>query len=158
MMNMGEEGYQREATLIMEAVKVLKEGIDEIDGVEICGNPVMSVVAWQATGDLNVYCIATALSNKGWTLNNCQEPMCSHMCVTRANCIKVKEKFVEDLRASVADVRANPESYEKCEGAMYGVAVSLPDVGTKDDILYEFMDVMLGLADEKEDWDGKIHL
>ena len=158
MMNMGEEGYQKEAKLIMDAVKVLKEGIDEIDGIEVCGSPVMSVVAWQTTGNLNVYCIATALSNRGWTLNNCQDPMCTHMCVTRANCMKVKEKFVDDLRDSVNDVRSNPDDYEKCEGAMYGVAVSLPDAGAKDDILYEYMDVMLGLVDEKEDWDGEIKL
>ena len=63
MMNMGEEGYQREAQLIMSAVHVLKEGIADIDGIEVCGSPVMSVVAWQTTEDLHVYCVETAMSN-----------------------------------------------------------------------------------------------
>ena len=76
--------------------------------------------------------------------------MCVHICVTRANYMMVKERFVDDLRDSVNDVRTNPDDYEKCAGAMYGVAVSLPDASAKDDILHEYLDAFLGLVDEME--------
>ena len=151
MMNMGEEGYQREAKLIMEAVKAIKEGIDEIEELKVAGDPCMAVVAFMASNQgtkLDVYKVSSAMGKRGWTLNNCQYPSCTHICVTRANCIRAKEKFVKDLKESVQDVIENPKDYEQCAGAMYGVMVSLPDSSAQEDILYEYLDVMLGLADE----------
>ena len=110
----------------------------------------MAVVGFISTGKLNVYHVSSAMSKRGWTLNNCKDPACTHMCVTRANCIRAKEKFVKDLKESVIDVEENPKEFEKCDGAMYGVMVALPDSAAQDDIMYEYLDVMLGLADEGE--------
>eukprot|EP00485_Elphidium_margaritaceum_P009233 CAMPEP_0202692766 /NCGR_PEP_ID=MMETSP1385-20130828/7073_1 /ASSEMBLY_ACC=CAM_ASM_000861 /TAXON_ID=933848 /ORGANISM="Elphidium margaritaceum" /LENGTH=541 /DNA_ID=CAMNT_0049348359 /DNA_START=27 /DNA_END=1652 /DNA_ORIENTATION=- len=148
MMHMGEEGYQREAKLIMDAVSAIKQGVDAIDGLCVAGNPVMSVVGIVSTGALDVYHVSSAMSKRGWTLNNCKDPPCAHICVTRANCMLAKAKFVEDLRESVADVEQNPKDYEKCDGAMYGVMVALPDTSAQSDIMHEYLDVMLGLVDE----------
>eukprot|EP00484_Ammonia_sp_Unknown_P021730 CAMPEP_0197027352 /NCGR_PEP_ID=MMETSP1384-20130603/7273_1 /TAXON_ID=29189 /ORGANISM="Ammonia sp." /LENGTH=531 /DNA_ID=CAMNT_0042456183 /DNA_START=48 /DNA_END=1643 /DNA_ORIENTATION=- len=150
LMNMGEEGYQREAKLIMEAVRTIKQGVDEIDGLEVAGNPVMAVVGIISTGKLNVYHVSSAMSKRGWTLNNCKDPPCMHICVTRANCIRAKETFVKDLKESVLDVEQHPKEFEKCDGALYGVMVALPDTAAQDDIMYEYLDVMLGLIDEQD--------
>merc|ERR1719229_1426210 len=134
----------------MDAVAVIKQGIAEIDGLEVAGNPIMAAVGFISTGKLNPYHVSSAMSDRGWTLNNCKDPPCPHMCVTRANCIKVMEKFVEDLKSSVKDVKDHPENFKNCDGAMYGVMVELPDSGAQNDILYEYLDVMLGLVDEQE--------
>ena len=151
LMNMGEEGYQREAKLIMDAVKSIKDGINDIDNIEIAGDPCMSIVALvsKKPNKLNIYKVSDAMSKRGWTLNNCKEPACTHMCVTRANCIRVKERFINDLKESVIDVIQNPKKYEKTAGAMYGVMVGLPEAATQQDIMMEYLDVMLNLIDKE---------
>ena len=156
MMNLGEDGYRKEAKLIMDAVEEIKKGIAEIDGLKVAGDPIMAAVGFISDGKLDVYKVSSAMSDRGWTLNNCKDPPCPHMCVTRANCMKVKAQFVKDLKASVQDVIDHPETFKNCDGAMYGVMVNLPDSGAQDDILYEYLDVMLGLVDEADGPPGNI--
>merc|ERR1719410_3059520 len=110
----------------------------------------MAAVGFISEGQLDAYKVSSAMSDRGWTLNNCKDPPCPHMCVTRANCMRVKERFVEDLKDSVKDVQDHPDKFAKCDGAMYGVMVELPSSGAQNDILYEYLDVMLGLVDEQE--------
>lgn len=147
LMHLGEDGYLREARLIMDAVKTAISGIKNIDGIEIAGNPCMSVFG-VVSSEINMYKVSDAMSERGWTLNNCKDPPMLHICVTRCNCDKVKRSFASDLASSVQEVRTNPSKFAKSSGAMYGAAVSLPVDAAKDDMLKTFLDVMLGLCDD----------
>ena len=50
------------------------------------------------------------MSARGWSLNGLHKPAAVHLCVTlRHTQPGVAERFLEDLRAAVAEVRAAPE-------------------------------------------------
>jgi len=147
LMNLGEEGYFREARLIMDAVKTAITGIEKIDGIKLAGDPCMSVIG-VISSELDVFQVSDAMSERGWTLNKCKDPSMLHICVTRCNCEKVKRSFVSDLASSVQEVRSNPSKFAKSSGAMYGMLVSLPVDTAKDEVMNTFLDVMLGLCDD----------
>lgn len=149
LMNMGEDGYLREAKVIMDAVNATTSAIKNIDGITLAGDPCMSVFG-VVSSELDVYKVSSAMSERGWTLNNCKDPPMLHICVTRCNCEKVKRCFASDLASSVLEVRTNPSKFAECSGAMYGSLVSLPVDAAKDDMLKTFLDVMLGLCDANE--------
>merc|ERR1719193_2223538 len=146
-MNLGEDGYFREAKLIMDAVNTAKSEIKNIDGIKIAGDPCMSVFG-VVSSEMDVYKVSDAMSERGWTLNNCKDPPMLHICVTRCNCEKVKRSFASDLASSVEEVRSNPSKFAKSSGAMYGMLVSLPVDTAKDEVMNTFLDVMLGLCDD----------
>jgi hypothetical protein len=66
------------------------------------------------------------MSGRGWNLNGLQRPPAVHICVTQRHTEPgVAERFVDDLRAAVADVRDRPPA----EGGMapiYGATATLP--------------------------------
>ena len=82
-----------------------------------------------------------AMSARGWSLNGLHRPPAVHICTTlRHTEPGVAERFLADLRASVAAVRAEPPA----EGGMapvYGMAAQLPDRGAVAAMLAAFMDL-----------------
>ena len=76
------------------------------------------------------------------SLNGLHRPSCIHLCVTlRHTQPEVRERFMADLEAAVADVRDAPEA----EGGMapvYGMAATLPLRGVVSNILKAYMDVL----------------
>ncbi|MBP6788467.1 MAG: hypothetical protein KA170_12815, partial [Candidatus Promineofilum sp.] len=76
------------------------------------------------------------------SLNGLHRPTCIHICVTlRHTQTGVADRFVADLRAAVAEVRARPG--EKGEMApVYGMAASLPLRGVVGDILERYVDTL----------------
>ena len=55
-----------------------------IEGLELAGEPAMTVVAFKAANPrvLNIYAVNDALSARGWHLNALQLPPALHMCFT----------------------------------------------------------------------------
>jgi len=82
------------------------------------------------------------MSRRGWSLNGLHRPACVHLCVTlRHTEPGVAERFVADLRAAVAQVKAHPD--EKGDMApVYGMAATLPLRGVVSDILKGYIDTL----------------
>ena len=81
-------------------------------------------------------------TNIGWNLNTLQYPSAIHICCTLPT-VPVVEDFLADLRASVAEVRANPAGQDKDGmGAIYGMAASIPDKSLVVDIARGYLDVL----------------
>jgi hypothetical protein len=84
----------------MRTVTRFKNGIAEIDGVELLGDPSMSILAL-GSGDLDIYEVGDELTLRGWYLDRQQFPPSLHLTVTPAHAA-VADQFLKDLRASVA--------------------------------------------------------
>ena len=57
--------------------------MEQTDGLELCGQPDMCVVAFKASSrQLNIYKVNDLMTNKGWHLNALQFPASIHMCFT----------------------------------------------------------------------------
>jgi sphinganine-1-phosphate aldolase len=100
---LGEAGYLAIAGEVMAAVTRIREGIDAIDGIEVLGDPDMSVLAL-ASPRLAVYEIGDELGVRGWHLDRQQYPPSLHLTVNPAHVPHV-EAFLVDLREAVRIVR-----------------------------------------------------
>jgi glutamate/tyrosine decarboxylase-like PLP-dependent enzyme len=140
MVRIGQKGYRDATRRILETADFIKAAIRAIPELFILGDPLW-VIAFGSRA-LDIYRVMDAMRHRGWSLNGLHRPSCVHLCVTlRHTQPGVKERFVEDLQAAVADVKNAPEA----EGGMapvYGMAATLPLRGVVSNILKAYMDVL----------------
>jgi glutamate/tyrosine decarboxylase-like PLP-dependent enzyme len=139
LVSIGEGGYLDATRRILETADRIKDGVRQIDGIRLIGDPLF-VIAFQSA-DLDVYRIMDAMTERGWNLNGLHKPAAVHLCVTlRHTQPGVAERFVSDLRASVADVKENADALPGGVAPVYGMANTLPDRGIIADLLQKHMD------------------
>lgn len=142
LVSIGEEGYLDASRRILETGAEVKAGVDRIDGLRVQGDPLW-VVAFESTDPaLNIYAVLDRMSHRRWSLNGLQHPPAVHLCVTlRHTQPGVAERFLADLEASVAEVRADPDAAGMM-APVYGMAASVDGRGTVEDILRTYVDVL----------------
>lgn len=96
---MGIKGYMSVASGVMKTAKKMQEGIKATDGLEIVGNPEMSVFAVRS-GKYDIYSIGDELKKKGWLTDRLQNPACIHITVGKLQTGK-EDEFLNDLREVV---------------------------------------------------------
>jgi len=107
------------------------------------GNPQICILAFASNNPkVEIYKVSDALSKKGWSLNNCQNPVCVHLCLTHMNS-DYADKFINDMKESIDEVLQYPDRFTKSAGAIYGTIVDIPATQFKDGILQTLLDVML---------------
>ena len=138
--SVGVQGYMDATRKILATADVIKQGIREIPELRVLGNPLF-VVAF-ASDSLDIYQVLDQMTHKKWSLNGLHKPSCVHICITlRHTQPGVAERFVEDLRESVAYVKAHPE--EKGSLApVYGMAATMPMRGLVGDMLKKYLDLV----------------
>lgn len=95
---LGQEGYLQIADTVMQTATKMRNGINAIAGLEVLGEPVMSVMAIGSRG-LNVYEVGDELSTRGWYLDRQQFPASLHLTVNHAHSVSA-DQFLQDLAAS----------------------------------------------------------
>ena len=147
LVHQGWDGYLRATERMMQATQILIKGVEATEGLEVVGDPAMSVVAWQASPGpkpLCMYRLFDLLSQRGWHLNALQHPPSIHMCLTAAHSAELVERLVQDLRECAEALRADPNlNLKGGKAPMYGMAASLPDRATVGDVLAVFQDSLL---------------
>lgn len=135
---MGEEGYLKATKAIIETANKIKEAVKQIPEVQIMGNPVW-ILAFKSD-TMNIYEVLDQMSKKHWNLNGLHKPACFHIALTlRHTQPGVAERFVNDLKESIAYVKANPGAKDGL-APVYGLAGSLPFRGIISDILKKYLD------------------
>ncbi|MEM9860767.1 MAG: aminotransferase class V-fold PLP-dependent enzyme [Myxococcota bacterium] len=130
LMAIGEEGYLNLTDRGLQVRDKLMDGIAEIDGVRVFGNPVGTLVSFGSENEkrLPIFAVADALEKRGWHFDRHQNPNCIHATCGASNLDSVDE-FVADLRAAVDEVRANPDLAKSGDAAMYGMMAKVPARG-----------------------------
>lgn len=140
MVAMGEQGYMEATRRILETAAFLRGEIEKIPELRVLGEPLWVIAI--ASPTLDIYKIMDFMSQRRWNLNGLHRPAAVHLCVTlRHTQSGVAERFVDDLRAAVEDVRQNPD----VTGGMapvYGMAATLPLRGVVGDMLKRYMDLL----------------
>jgi sphinganine-1-phosphate aldolase len=148
MVNLGEEGYLDCARGIMKAAKTIEAGLRKTEGIQVLGQPDMSIIAFGADTDsavgrkLNVYMISDAMKKRDWNLNALQKPASIHICCTYLH-KDLAEKFIADVRDSIKEVLENPDMYKKGAAAIYGMTETIPDTSLTEDIAKGYLDIVL---------------
>ena len=96
---LGQEGYLAIADEVMQTVVKIREGIETISGIEVLGNPEMSLLAI-GSDDLNVYEIGDEMTLRDWHLDRQQFPPSLHLTVNYAH-VAQAEVFLSDLADAV---------------------------------------------------------
>ena len=140
LVSTGERGYLDATERILKAAATIREGIARTPGLFVLGDPLWIVAFGSKT--LDVYKVLDLMSKRGWNLNGLHKPAAVHICVTlRVAQPGVPERFVEDLRDAVRQVRADP----KLKGTMapvYGMAATVPFRGVVSDLLKRYLDAI----------------
>ena len=137
MISIGEQGYISSTKKILEAAKIIKNEINKMDEIEIMGDPLW-VIAFKSK-KLDIYKIMDQMTKKEWNLNGLHKPACVHLCITLLHTKKgVVERFINDLKESIAFVKNNPT---KSDGMapIYGLGASLPFRGIVRNLLIKYL-------------------
>jgi glutamate/tyrosine decarboxylase-like PLP-dependent enzyme len=138
MQAIGEDGYVSMTEQILDISRRLIEGIRQVDGVEILGDPKLSVFAFRGV-DVDTYAVGDALEARGWHVDRQIKPASLHFMVTPVHA-GVVEDFLDDLHDAVDDVRAHPELASTGQAAVYGMMTTLPDDGMLNEIVLQTLD------------------
>jgi sphinganine-1-phosphate aldolase len=107
------------------------------------GEPDACTIAY--TSDvLNIFKVGDAMESRGWTVNRLQRPECLQIQIgSRQNFDQ--EAYVQDLKASVEDIKTNPDKFVGGLAGVYGLAANLADahaIGPIHEILCGFLDTL----------------
>jgi len=140
MMNIGEEGYLEATRQIMDATIKVKEGVKNIKGLKIMGDPIAMIVAF-TSDKFNVYVLGDHMNKRGWSLNSLQYPPSIHLCLTMRT-VQSVDRFLKDLEECTELVLQNPGKVEGGNAPVYGMAAAMP-AGPIKEMLETYTDVVL---------------
>lgn len=140
MMSLGEEGYRSAASRILATGHLIRRWIEQIPELEILGDPLF-VVAFTSRS-LDIYRVLDAMNARGWSLNGLHRPPAVHIAVTlRHTEPGVAQRFLDDLRAAVEQVKTQPAAHGGM-APVYGMAAALPMHGVVEELLRRVVDAL----------------
>jgi glutamate/tyrosine decarboxylase-like PLP-dependent enzyme len=140
---MGEDGYLEATRRALEAADALRAGIAEIPGLRVLGDSRATIVAWGVDDDagLDVFAIADALEQRGWTVDRQQRPNSVHLTVTQ-NHLAAVPAYLTALREARDVVAADPTLRRAGTAAMYGMMAKVPLRGMVEGSIRKVMQAM----------------
>ncbi len=142
MVATGEQGYMDATRRLLESATAIKEGIRKIPELQVLGDPLW-VIAF-GSESLNIYQVNELMSGRGWSLNALHRPAAVHIAITlRHTQDGVAHRFLTDLRAAVAEAKANPEALSGM-APIYGMAAQMPGEMVSE-MLKTYIDLMYKL-------------
>lgn len=107
--HIGDDGYRALAARVLSAVRAVRSGIAEIDGLHTLGDPLSTLLAVEATGDdFDVFTVADEMTELGWYLQPQfgfeSSPPNLHLTVTAAN-HGAEDLLLTDLATAVATAK-----------------------------------------------------
>ncbi|KAI8930264.1 pyridoxal phosphate-dependent transferase [Entophlyctis helioformis] len=139
MLRFGLNGYASTAKDIIGAARRIRAGVSEIDGLRVLGEPLLSVVAFEAVAPIKTYAVADILSRKGWHLNILQAPPSIHIACTLLT-VNAVDDLLADIEDTVETLRKDPSAGKGDVAAIYGTAASVPDRRIISDVTRGFLD------------------
>ena len=125
------------AEKVWDATCEIVQGIKSIEGLSVMAPPEMTGLAIQSDPSLNILAVADAMERRGWKMERQQLPDSLHMSVLPQHVGKT-EGLIADLKASVAELRADPSLAGKGSTGVYGMVAMVPDRGLIDDFIVGF--------------------
>lgn len=144
MVAIGEKGYMEIAKKILETGAKIKKGIGEISELYVLGDPLWDIAFGSDTVD--IYKVMDYMGTQKWSLNGLQMPPAVHLCLTHRHTQPgLAEKFLQDLKSAVDQVKANPDKETDGVGRLYGMSAQIPIKGVMDAFLKRYMDLLYKL-------------
>lgn len=100
---LGVEGYKQVASELMGLIDAYKAGIRSIEGLEILGEPHLSIVAYSSP-EIDIFRVAEVMAEKGWLPGLVQKPKAIHRMMSMIHAPSLDE-YLADVKAAVGVVR-----------------------------------------------------
>ena len=140
MVATGRDGYLDATRRILDTGRKIRTAVESIPELHVLGDP-MWIVAF-GSEEVDVYRVLDRMTARGWSLNGLHKPPAVHLCVTlRHTQPGIAERFADDLRDSVDEVRSSPPSKEGM-APVYGLAATVPFRGMVGDLLKKYLDLL----------------
>jgi len=144
---LGDEGYLAIADAVMNTTQKLRDGISTIEGINVLGNPVMSIIAF-GSDTLNIYAVGDEMAHNEWYLSRQQEPPSLHLTVTQVHA-QIVDQFLDDLGKAVTRVKGSGSATPaNIPAAMYGMTGSLSNEIDLEELALVSLDQMTCLEGE----------
>lgn len=143
MVGMGQSGYLDIAREVLNTTMKIEEGLKGIAGIEVLSKPDMTALAIVSSpkSKISILAVADQMEKKGWKMERQQLPDSLHMSILPQHA-SVVDQLLEDLRASVKEVRLNPALASQGSTGVYGMVAAIPDKGIIDDFIVSFFGTM----------------
>ncbi len=126
MKHLGESGYLKVATRLMQGTKKLQKGLDAIPEIRIIGQPCMNIVSFTTHHNTpDIFAVAEHLQTRGWMVDRQQMPDCIHLTVLPTN-VGVIDKYLTDLRLAVNHAKTHRKGAGEGTAALYGMMARVP--------------------------------
>ncbi len=140
LVSTGQEGYREATRQILEAAGTVKQGIEDIPGLRVLGEPLWDISF--TSDEVDIYEVLQSMTDRGWSLNGLQKPPAIHICLTLRHARPgVAERLLEDLNASVRHAGSRPPGGGG-KTAMYGMAATFPDRRLVKEALNIYLDTL----------------
>lgn len=140
----GMDGYVELARQVMDTTVALQQGIRSVPGLDVLGNPEMSVFAYGSSSkQVNVFAVADQMEQRGWLMDRLQRPAALHAMVTPLH-KRIIDEFTADLADSVDYVTRHPRAAAKGNAALYGMMTKVPVRGLVKNEVRKMMEQMYG--------------
>jgi sphinganine-1-phosphate aldolase len=141
MTYLGEDGYKRLTQTVLGTTAAIQQGIRDIEGLRILGEPAMSVFAF-GSDTLDIHAVADALAPTGWHPDRQPAsdgvPPSLHLMVTPVH-KTIVDDFLGDLCEAVRKVVAGEVTPSR-QAAIYGALDKMDDRGPVRDMVYQTME------------------
>lgn len=122
----GVDGYKHIARDVSEVLRGLCIGIQEIEGLEVIGQPASGILAYRSIDkQVNIYAVGDVMEARGWHIDRIQFPSALHAMITPRHKM-VFPQYLEDLKEAVQEVRKHPEFARQGSASLYGMAATVP--------------------------------
>ena len=104
MMHLGHQGYLELTRRAHDAARLLRSGVESIDGLAVRGDPPATVLAFGAREpqSLDIFAVGERLAAAGWYLDRQNRPDSLHATVHAGSAGSVPA-LMDDLRRAVAE-------------------------------------------------------
>jgi len=140
----GQDGYMKQFKSTLDVTRKFIEGIKNIDGLTMCGDPKTTVISFMSDEKgLSAYAVADQMTERGWFFDKMQKPQAMHLTVMPIHATSV-DAFLADLAECVQIVTDNPELAKSGDAAMYGMMAKVPVRGLVKKTVESVMEGMWG--------------
>lgn len=147
MLYFGRSGYVEATKRIVSTSRQLALELSKLPGIQVMGEPLLSVVAFKSAGKLNIFAVAELLQKRHWHLNVLQNPAAIHIAVTLATCNSgATLQLVKDVKECLAEIESNPQAGNGAQAAIYGTVATIPDRSIVSDVAKGFLDALTKTA------------
>jgi len=135
----GFEGYVNNLKQMCEMKDTIVNAIHSMEGVQVCGKPLLPIFAIKASADsdINILLVASKMKEKGWVGNGLPDPARLHFCITPTHLEKegFADDYIKDLSEAIEYAKAHPKEGPKGTLGMYDLLNSKVPKGVKGPVL-----------------------